>query len=941
MQWICLAERRATQVWAGDVAVVGATLAGVAAALAAAQSGRRVCLLEAGPTLATELSAGWQHLLPASPLLDRIRAATHQQGAPAERPLDILLGTLAADRIVVEAGVMALVKVRATRLLRDRRGRLAGVEVVGKSGRQAVKAPVVIDATPGQDVARRAAGWPQRRRLRVERRAYLAGVELPPYGAGWEVPARFEIEGNRVEALPAAWPGEAILRVRLAAAGRTETALLSASLHAVAGVVAWLRQQVPALAAAALVDVAPALCEEFALEDGALTTALQGSGVYVIDDGADSAAASGRDAVPAARALPRLAATAHLRLATRELAAAPEQDLPTVRLPQALAQLHDPRDVVVAGYGTGGTFAAIAAAEAGVSVAVLDAAAIAGGIGSAGRIHSYYHGLRGGTQDRLDESITGSGSSLAPKTRGYHPSGRAEVLTQALQRPGLEAFSGHTVFGVVRDGARVTGVLSAAADGYHVFPCQVAVDATGDGDVAAAAGAPMTLGRDGDGFPQPYSYTPSLLQKGELLHHNFDAGWVDPTDTLDFSRAHVEGRAQIACRGPYTPERHYCTLAAILGLRESRFAKGPLTLTFDDYLDGHTFADTVCSGHAHHDNHAMDYAEESEWSRRHVVMFGLWRFLCHGDVPYRALLTTGVDGVLLGCRALSVDHDLHQLLRMQRDMQVIGEICGVAAAAAVQHGLTPRDLPLAVLRPLLAARGIQPRPPQRVVDLPVEALLAKLSTAGDERGLAMWRLSRLGTSVDWAAYFARETAADPRFCAAIAAALGNAASPTVLEVLWETVRLRVSDPVLGIKSPPRYLVAALALAELQAPGAAAAIGGILTPATPPADILLLLRALARTGDPHAVEVIRTFLRSSENVPFAIPLWGADPAHPTSFRDAIVIRAVRSLALLGSTAERDRLEAWRQHPQLLMRRHARRVLAEVDERLRQTAATRTE
>jgi flavin-dependent dehydrogenase len=933
MPWIRLAEHRATQVWSGDVAVVGATLAGVSAALAAAQAGRRVCLLEAGPTLATELSAEWQHLLPAGPLVDRLRAATSAQGAPAERPLDILLGTLAADQIVAASGVTALVKVRATRLRRDRRGRLAGVEVVGKSGRQAVNAAVVIDATPGQGLARRAVGAPERQPVRLERRAYLAGIELPAYGAGWEVPSTFGIVGNWVDALPAAWPGEALLRLRLAAADRSETALLSASLHTLTGVVAWLRQHVPALAATALVDVAPGLHEEFAPEDEALTAALQGTGIYVLDASLTPAAteAVGRTATPAARALPRVAAAAHLQLTTRELAGAPEQDLPQVRLPAALAHLHEPCDVVVAGYGTGGTFAAIAAAEAGVSVAVLDAAPVAGGIGSAGRIHSYYHGLRGGTQDRLDESITGSGSGLAPKARGYHPSGRADVLTQALQRPGLEVHSGHTVFGVVRDGSRVTGVLSAAADGYHVFPCQVAIDATGDGDVAAAAGAPMTLGRAGDGFPQPYSYTPSLMQKGELLHHNFDAGWVDPTDTLDFSRAHFEGRAQIACRGPYSADRHYCTLASILGLRESRFAAGPLTLTFDDFLDGHTFADTVCSGHAHHDNHAMDYAEESEWSRRHVVMFGLWRFLCHGDVPYRALLTSGVDGLLLGCRALSVDHDLHQLLRMQRDMQVIGEVCGVAAATAAKCGIAPRALPMDVLKPLLTARGIQPRPPQKVLDLPVEALLAKLSTAGDERGLAMWRLSRQGAAVDWAGVFARETDPGTRFCAAIAAAMGNAAGPAALDTLWATVRDRVADPVLGIKSPPRYLLAALALAELQAPGAAAAIGALLSPLPAPPDVLLLLRALARTADPLAIDIIRTFLRNTEDERFPIALWGADPAHPTSFREAIVIRAVRSLALLGSTAERDRLEAWRQHPQLLTRRHARRVLAEVDAR----------
>ena len=930
MQWIRLAERRATEVWAGDVAVVGATLAGLAAALAAAQAGRRVCLLEAGPTLARELSAGWQHLLPGGPLVDRIRAYTSRQGAPAGRGLDIVLGTLAADCIVADAGVTALVKVRATRLLRDRRGRLAGVEVVGKSGRQMVRAPVVLDATPGQSLARRAVGLPERHCLRVERRGYLAGVELPAYGAVWAVPASLGIEGDSVEAMPAAWPGEALLRVRLAAGAHSETALLSASLHAVTGAVAWLRQNVPSLAAAALVDVAPGLCEEFAADDAPPEAAIQGTGLFALAGGLDLAAAeaAGREAVAATRALPRVDPQTPDRLRTRELAAAPEQDLPAVRLPAAVAQVHEPRDVVVAGYGTGGTFAAIAVAEAGITVAVLDAAPVPGGIGSAGRIHSYYHGLRGGAQDRLDESITGSGSALAPKARGYHPVGRAEVLTQALQRPGLEVLSGHTVFGVVREGTRVTGVLSAAADGYHLFPCQAVVDATGDGDVAAAAGAPMTLGRDGDGFPQPFSYTPSLMQKGELLHHNFDAGWVDPTDTLDFSRAHFEGRAQIACRGPYTPERHYCTLASILGLRESRFVKGPLTLTFDDYLDGHTFPDTVCSGHAHHDNHAMDYAEESEWSRRHVVMFGLWRFLCHGDVPYRALLTTGVDGVLLGCRALSVDHDLHQLLRMQRDIQVVGEICGVAAAEAVKRGIPPRALPLDVLKPLLLARGIQPRPPQKILDLPVEGLLAKLSGTGDERGLAMWRLSRLGASVDWAGFFARETDVGARFCAAVAAAMGKAAGPAALEVLWETVRNRVTEPVLGIKSPARCFVAALALAELQVPGAVDAIGALLTPKAPPPDLLLLLRALARTGDPKAVEIILKFLGESENEPFPIPLWGADPAHPTSFRAAIVIRAVRSLAELGCTQEVSRLEALRDHPHLLMRRHARRVLAEV-------------
>lgn len=930
-----IAGRQATVLWEGEVAVVGASLTGIAAARAAALAGRRVCLLEPGPALGTELSAGWQNVFPASELMEQVRAATTAQGAPPDRPLDIVLGTLAFDEIAAKAGVTTLVKVLPARVLVDRRGRLSGLEVVGKSGRQSVLAPVVIDATPGQALARRALGLPDRERAFVERRLYVAGLELPAWGMLWEVPEALGLQGNRVEAVPAAWPGEALLRIRLPAAGRSPSELLAATLLAAGAAAAWLRQNVQGLAGMTVVDVAPALLEEFR-DDGVLPQGPRaGTGLHVAPgrtfEPGELAGAErlGREAAHPSWPLPRQREPADTVIRTRELRAAPEWDLAPAWLPPAPAIVHEPCDVLVAGYGTGGAFAALAAAEAGVSVTVLDAAPIPGGIGSAGRIHSYYHGCRGGIQDRLDEAVAGRGSALAPRVGGYHPVGRAEVLAEALARPGIRVCSGHTVFGVVREGRRVTGVLSAAQDGYHLFPCHTAVDATGDGDLAAAAGAPMTLGRQGDGFPQPYSYTPSLMRNGHLSHHNFDAGWVDPTDTRDFSRAHFEGRRQIACRGPFTTEHHYCTLACILGLRESRFAAGPLTLTFDDFLEGRTFEDTVCSGCAHHDNHAMDYAEESEWSRRHVVFFGLWRFLCHGDVPYRALLTTGVDGILVGCRALSVDHDLHQLLRMQRDMQVIGEIAGAAAAEAVKRGLLPRQLPAAVLKPLLAARGIQPRPAQKVLDLPIPELLERLRADGHERGLAMWRLSRQAATVDWAGFLDREQDPGARFCGAVAAALGGVRVSPVLRELWDVFRRRVAEPPLGVKSPPRYVVALLALAELRAPGVARAIGEVLRPGIPAPEALLLLRALAVAGEPDGIEVVRAFLRDCAAEDFPTPLWGSDPAHTTPFRDVVFLRAARTLAALGAPDERPRVEALCSHPMLLMRRHARRVLAEID------------
>ena len=451
------------------------------------------------------------------------------------------------------------------------------------------------------------------------------------------------------------------------------------------------------------------------------------------------------------------------------------------------------------------------------------------------------------------------------------------------------------------------------------------------------AGATRTLALDrvpyasstaSDTHPQPYSYTPTLLDKGMLRHRNFDAGWCDPTDTIDYSRAHFEGRLRLWRQGPFTQERHYCTLASVLGVRESRFVRGLAHLTFDDFLDGKTYPDTVCEAYAHHDNHAMDYAEESDWSRRHVVMFGLWRQLCRGEVPYGALVPAGVGGLLVACRALSVDHDLHQLVRMQRDLQKLGEIAGVAAGLAVQNGVEPGDVDSEQLRELLRPRGILPKePPAPVMALPTSELLASLGT--ERNGLAMWQLSRMSGAhaPDWSGFFASESDPDRRFCGAVAAALGEELPDAARDVLVEAVHSRIDEPRLGVKSPPRYVVAALALCEAGAPGAADLAGEILqeTALDPPA-LVLVLKALELADDPAGIPHVREFLERNEDNEFSVPLWGNAASWETSMRFTVVLRASQTLLSLGCRDEAGRLDAYVGDESLLVRRYARRLMA---------------
>jgi ribulose 1,5-bisphosphate synthetase/thiazole synthase len=929
---ICIAKRTSTILWEGDVVVLGATYAGIDAATAAVRQGRAVCLVEPGMTLGTELSQYWDTRMPEGELGRRLGALCAEAGVPAGGRADIFTGTLAFDRIVEEAGVHCLARVTPVRALPDPDGRLVGVEGVGRSGRQAVLASCVIDALPGRTFARNAAGLPQRRADAVRRCLYVAGLDVS-VPVIWEVDAALGIAADQVRVIPASWSGEAVVQFDVGNSSlRGMLELQRTTLAVASDLMAWLRANRPECAHATVVDVSPAAQPLF----GRAATdwsALNGTGIVPLADDRRSSDPDLGDVFSqdceTPGLLPQLEhGPAVDRLTSHELSAAPEQDLPEIELPAVQAALHDPVDVLVAGYGTGGAVAALTAANEGVDVAVLDPAYVPGGIGTAGRIHSYYHGLSGGIQDSIDEVMTGKTAGIAEGVRGYHPVAKAAALTEALTLPNLLVFPGHTAVGVIRDGSAVTGVLSAAQDGYHVFPARVTIDSTGDGDVSAAAGAPMVLGREGDGFPQPYSYTPSLMRDGVLHHSNFDAGWVDPTDTLDFSRAHFEGRERLWERAPFTQQNHFCTLASVLGIRESRFLDGAPSLTFEDFMEGRTYPDSVCSAYAHYDNHAMDYAEESEWARRHVVMFGLWRYLCHGDIPFGALVPRGVDNLLMACRAVAVDHDLHQLVRMQRDIQVFGEICGIAAVTALHNGVRPADIDISELQRRLAGRGITPRPTEPAMDVSDEQLLETLREDNQNRGLAMWRLTTQDSIPDevWARFFETETDPDARFAGAVAAALCGCALPSVVSLLSDCVTGRTDEPRLGVKSPPRYVVACLALVELKTAGIAETVGELLCEGSLQApDLLLLLRALAHTSDPEAARrVVHEFLDVTAEETFAIPLWGVSGGSPTSFRPAIDLRAVRTLCELGEEPDAGRLGAYLDHEMLLVRRYARKI-----------------
>ena len=210
-----LAGRSSTLAWKGDLIIIGGSLPGVAMAKLAAGMKKKVLLIEPGPVLGTELSAQWDMLVPAGWFANELAQICAPQGGCKDGRFDPFIATLAFDRMMESAGVYCLVCTLPIRPVAGADGMLSGVEIVGKSGRQLVTAPLVVDASPGAAFAFRAAGLSAPMPSALTRRIYVHGIPASGLPKRISVPESLQFSGNRVEIKPAVWPQEVILEFSL------------------------------------------------------------------------------------------------------------------------------------------------------------------------------------------------------------------------------------------------------------------------------------------------------------------------------------------------------------------------------------------------------------------------------------------------------------------------------------------------------------------------------------------------------------------------------------------------------------------------------------------------------------------------------------------------------------------------------------------------------
>jgi hypothetical protein len=344
-------------------------------------------------------------------------------------------------------------------------------------------------------------------------------------------------------------------------------------------------------------------------------------------------------------------------------------------------------DVVVAGGGTGGAPAGIAAARAGARTVVLEAQHALGGVGTIGLISCYWYGNRVGFTRELDDAVMRlDEESRAKKGVSWSPELKSGVYHRLLREAGGTAWLGSYAFGVRKDGDRVTGVLVSTPYGAGVLETNSVIDATGNADIAAAAGAPCrVIGADhvavqGTGL-SPRAW-PGI--RGQNSDHTF----VDETDPEGITHAFVNARAKFPNDFDTSP---------LVNTRERRQIVGDLVVSPLDILAHRTFPDTVVTAISNFDTHG--------YIIHPVFMVAVPD---HGalqaHVPFRCLLPKGVEGVLVVGLGLSAHRDALPVIRMQADVQNMGYAAGLAAVMAGKGRF--RDLDVRALQRRLVGAGI-------------------------------------------------------------------------------------------------------------------------------------------------------------------------------------------------------------------------------------------
>lgn len=423
-------------------------------------------------------------------------------------------------------------------------------------------------------------------------------------------------------------------------------------------------------------------------------------------------------------------------------------------------------DVIVAGGGPAGCAAAVASARCGAKTLLIESTNSLGGLGTNGLVPAWcpfsdgkeviYRGIALEVFNNLKSKM-----AFIPQESVDWVAISSErlknVYDDLVTESGADIMFGSFVCNAERSGDKIESIAVVNKQGITEFSAKIFIDTTGDGDVAASAGAEFEKGGDNgelqaatfcfklanvnmENFStsmlSPESETSpiyKILKSGKYPHISdehlccslvdegvlgFNAGHImnmDNSNVSGISKGTVLGRKIAAeyrdALAEYMPEvfGDACVVstAAVMGTRESRRIIGDYYLTAEDYLARRTFDDEIARNCYFLDVHSSSKRAAASVEERLKNIGDCGRYKdgeSHG-IPFRCLIPKGFDNLLTAGRIISCDRQVFGSVRVMPNCLTTGQAAGTAAAMAVSENIGIHSIDIAELRKILRENG--------------------------------------------------------------------------------------------------------------------------------------------------------------------------------------------------------------------------------------------
>ncbi len=449
------------------------------------------------------------------------------------------------------------------------------------------------------------------------------------------------------------------------------------------------------------------------------------------------------------------------------------------------------REVIVVGGGPAGMVAAIASARNGADTLLIEASGCLGGVATSGLLSVWgpfsemdpcwdiktgmslsekeicrkrtvigKRIIRGIAEEILNklvklENARSYGDGFIP----LNPETLKYLVEQMLDEAGAETLYYTQGVDVVKEGNKIKAVVTANKSGLQKIYGDIFIDGTGDGDLAAYAGAPFEKGREKDGQMQGVTLVfrlggvkisgimivdrentekANVMFKKELAQNKvsdrYEVGCItlipgmegvvsvnsqhtfniDGTNPENLTEAVIKGREAIREMAMLFKKylkgfenSFLLDTATMVGIRETRRIIGDYILTKDDVLGAKKFKDTIGKNAYNVDVHlSPEEKAKLKIPKGYIYPPGIFLKLgTHYDIPYRCLVPKKVENLLVAGRCISATREAQGSIRIMPCCMVTGQAAGTAAALSLEKKVALKDLDIPILQKRLLEQG--------------------------------------------------------------------------------------------------------------------------------------------------------------------------------------------------------------------------------------------